>query len=141
MAAPTKIAPTVPKRLFALSSRSGLISFRDSDAQRTVSIGDASKTPVSSRNAVEIRSCDTERAITKRHQRMDARYAVPSMRAGTDRTGGSRMPEPPFDAAILSRANPRKRLRSESTNASNVAPMRDHIADDWEELVWFTVIL
>jgi hypothetical protein len=51
------------------------------------------------------------------------------------------MPEPPFDAAILSSANPRKRLSRESKNASNVAPMRDHIADDWEELVWFTVIL
>jgi hypothetical protein len=63
------------------------------------------------------------------------------MRAGTDRTGGSRMPEPPFDVAILSSANPRKRLSRESKNASNVAPIRDNIADDWEELVWFTVIL
>jgi hypothetical protein len=63
------------------------------------------------------------------------------MSAGMDRTGGSKMPEPPFDAAILSSANPRKRLSRESTNASNVAPKRDHIADDWEELVWFTVIL
>jgi hypothetical protein len=129
IAAPTNTAPNVPNRLLALSSRSGLISFRESDAQRTVSIGDASKTPVSSKNAVDIRSRVTERAITSKHHRIEPRYAIPSRMAGKDRTGGRSVGVPPWDAEIVSSANPRKRFRRESTNASTEAPMRDHIAD------------
>jgi hypothetical protein len=60
--------------------------------------------------------------------------------AGVDLNDGNRSP-PPLDAAMLSSAKPRKRFSRARTNAINVAPMRDHIADVWEELFWFTVIL
>jgi hypothetical protein len=51
------------------------------------------------------------------------------------------MPAPPLDAAMDSNANPKKRLRRARMKASNVEPIRVHIADVWEELFWFTVIL
>jgi hypothetical protein len=72
---------------------------------------------------------------------MEAKYTIPISAAGTVRNGGKRIPVPPFEAAKLSSAYPRYRLRIARMNASNVAPTSDHIADDWEELVWFTVIL
>jgi hypothetical protein len=106
-----------------------------------VSIGDARRQPVRSRKAVEMRSWATDRAISNRHPRIDARYVIPNNSEGTERTGGKRMPDPPLDAAMDSNANPKKRLRRARMKASNVEPIRVHIADVWEELFWFTVIL
>lgn len=117
------------------------MSFLESDAHRTVSIGADNRQPVSSRKAVEMRSCAADLAMTRRHPRMDARYRTPSSSAGTERNGGNWIPLPPFEAANVSSANPRYLFKITRTNASNVDPARDHIADDWEELVCCTVIL
>jgi hypothetical protein len=72
---------------------------------------------------------------------MDARYTTPSSSAGMECNGGNWIPTPPFEAAKVSSAYPRYLFRITRTNASNVDPARDHIADDWEELVCCTVIL